>query len=181
MALKEFIENAWVLAIGSGIILIIFADLYQKIPIFSTFKKLALLPWVLYQKIINSTPSIELHNSSNVQTTEDINIRLRDQYNKTIEVEKLKYKSDKINSIEWIWEWKINPSTKKLEIINLTPLCPLVTCYNQQMSFLKDWMGTVKVYQCPNCNKKQEIKNITEVKDKIMRNAKQIATDNYEA
>ena len=36
----------------------------------------------------------------------------------------LSYKSDNWSSIDWVWDWKKNKSTKKYEITNLNMLCP---------------------------------------------------------
>lgn len=145
---KRFFDNQWVVAIGTGIILIILPSIYDWVKsypflttisrLFKAFISLFIIEIRIYWVIIGTGIIYGLYklikNRKNPIKTED---------------EFLKYKSDRFKSLRWRWDWDYNKNDNEWNLVNLTPFCPF--CDTVLKKSFDSWR--LPIYECPRCNK----------------------------
>lgn len=165
----KWYNAAWTLVIASAVLAPIFTDLYNKVPIVTSFKLLwsfiinnllyilnfefkfwwLLILCVIYKaaKAINNYPL----NKEDEILSEYFDSRS----NETLQITKktkrmLAFKATKLGNIIWKWEWIYNNLIKEFEIKNLTPICPNISCNNSSLK--NEPFGFQReTYRCPKC------------------------------
>jgi len=166
----KWYNAAWVLVIAGAVLAPIFTDLYNKVPIVTSFKLLwnfvinnllyilnfeVKFWWLLILYVIYKTAKIINKNFLN-KDDEILSEYIDSRSNETLQItEKTKrilaFKATKLGNIIWKWEWIYNNLIKEFEIKNLTPICPNTNCNNSSLKnepfgFHQD------TYRCPKCN-----------------------------